>query len=484
MPSIARVATAAPRGGPVARKTDPETETEKQRERERPRGVSERRDWSALPRPDHSSGLEVEPAGPSPMWWIPRAALFIPRVAFEVVEAPFRGALWLTDRFQLEQQYYDIFYNDTRTFGIYPTLYYDTGFGVTFGAHLADTDLAGQGETLDAEARWGGSYNWKLIFDMTSGARFGNLRVYLDSAYERMPHERFFGIGNADTVEPEEVTGLIDPLTNDTAVSTRFREARANAILTGSYDFGNNFFIYSRHQIERRSFGPAQNLYGDVQLTDVYNPMDVIGFDNPFTTIYNETELRYDSRRRGDRFASRAMPARGWLLSARLGWNASLAGGGSGFFQGTADVQRYFNIYTGSRVLGLRALATQISADVDNIPFVYLPALGGPTLLRGYSRERFRDRAAYLGTAEYKWEIVPKVGAAAFLFVDAGRVENSLLDFDFGNLRVGYGGGVQLQTLQSFILRVNLASSIDGGVFLNLALNTVINREIGQVMRK
>jgi outer membrane protein assembly factor BamA len=113
-----------------------------------------------------------------------------------------------------------------------------------------------------------------------------------------------------------------------------------------------------------------------------------------------------------------------------------------------------------------------VIGDLDqDVPFVDLPRLGGPILLRGYDQDRFRDRVLAMGSAEYQFDIGYML--TGFLFVDAGRVYPKLDELEFKDMRVGYGGGIQLQTPGTFIGRVTVASSIDGGVLLNLSLDPV-----------
>jgi outer membrane protein assembly factor BamA len=119
----------------------------------------------------------------------------------------------------------------------------------------------------------------------------------------------------------------------------------------------------------------------------------------------------------------------------------------------------------------LRVLAEEVRGAEDEIPFVDLPRLGGPTLLRGYTRDRFRDRAMALGSAEYQFDLGPLL--SGFLFVDGGRVFPTLADVTAEGIRVGYGGGLQMQTIKSFVGRFNVASSVDGGIFLNLSFDPV-----------
>jgi outer membrane protein assembly factor BamA len=102
------------------------------------------------------------------------------------------------------------------------------------------------------------------------------------------------------------------------------------------------------------------------------------------------------------------------------------------------------------------------------VPFTDLPRLGGPHQLRGYTRDRFRDRLAVLGAAEYRYPIWNEL--VGFLFADAGRV---LAGADqVGNLvsaperlRAGGGGGLEMHFGNRFRMRGQIAGSPDGAFF-------------------
>lgn len=85
--------------------------------------------------------------------------------------------------------------------------------------------------------------------------------------------------------------------------------------------------------------------------------------------------------------------------------------------------------------------------DEDEIPFVYLPTLGGSRILRGFSSWRWRDRAAAYATAEFRWRIwlehareEDKAGALeTALFYDIGQVAPELGDIEFKDREDSYG---------------------------------------------
>jgi outer membrane translocation and assembly module TamA len=139
------------------------------------------------------------------------------------------------------------------------------------------------------------------------------------------------------------------------------------------------------------------------------------------------------------------------------------------------DALRYFDLYAGDRVLILRGRLEGVVGAADDIPFMDLPRLGGPANLRGYDRDRFRDRVAVLGSIEYRYPIWRQV--AGFLFVDAGRVLPALTTVRQAftspqDLRPGAGGGLEILQGDRFRLRGQVAGSPEG-LFLQFTLDPV-----------
>ena len=425
------------------------------------------------PLPQHAGGIargEPRTLGEK-LTFVPRALLFVPRLAVEVASAPVRGALYAYDRYQVSARARDIFWNDAGTVGLYPVFDIQTDYGVTAGARLIHRDLFGEREKLTMRASFGGIYNQQYTASIASGDRFGPLRLEGKGEYEIDPRERFFGIGNGDEVD--SVPAPVDPYSDPSAVDSRFRQrvargfARARLRLIGPLSVRATSGVLDK-RFERSSKG---DIPPGTDIAEHYQTDEIAAFTEGTSYTYNELELRYDSRRNSDEFEPESVPSTGWLIAGFGGVARELAGARAHYTLYGGDLQRYIRLGESPRVVVLRLMAQEVRGASDEIPFVDLPRLGGPTLLRGYQRDRFRDRALALGSAEYMFDLVP--GFAAYLFTDAGRVYPSLADATLEEIRVGYGGGLQFHTRKSFIGRVNIASSIDGGIFFNLSLDPV-----------
>jgi len=390
-----------------------------------------------------------------------RAALFVPRGLFEIAMFPVRTTVWATDRYDIPQRLRDLFFNDEGTIGLYPTLRFESGYGLNIGARLSAQ--FGRRDHLAAFAGTGGRFRSAVGAAVRTGDRLGNrVGLELRAVHERRPRDRFYGIGNGDEIDPPAVP--IDPLVmQNVAVETRYRRQIARASLGADVRIVSDLHLRGSAaltDVERSESndGPP--------IEDVFVPSSLIDFDN-YRTAYGELELRWDNRGRASIWEPPSVDAMGWFASAFLGRVA--LDGGDDFWRYGFHVQHFYRFARGPRVIAARITGEAITGDVDEVPFTELPFLGGPSLLRGYTIERFRDRVAAVATLEYQWDLSRFFLAS--VFVDAGRVYSGLDDLTLDDLRVGYGIALEGHTKSAFGARVSLASSIDGGVFVNLYLD-------------
>jgi hypothetical protein len=189
---------------------------------------------------------------------------------------------------------------------------------------------------------------------------------------------------------------------------------------------------------------------------------------------YGELELRWDTRRRATVWEPRDVHSVGSLAAAFTG-RVHRLDGGPDFWRYGVELQHDWRLARGPRVLAVRLRGAGVTGQRDEVPFTELPSLGGGSFLRGYSFERFRDRVAAFGSIQYQWDISHMVDA--YLFTDAGRVFPSLDELTVHGMRVGYGIGLELHGQNGFLLEGTLASSIDGGVFVSVSLNPVLDQK-------
>jgi hypothetical protein len=422
---------------------------------------------ATAPVPGHESGrVDGGDGGDGAARMIARGILFVPRIVFEVVDAPLRGAIWLNQRYQVSDLYYRVFFNDKRTFGIVPTGSFDTGFGWTAGARLITRDLFGEGEGFRIGGAAGEGFRSNASASLRSGQRFGKqFELGLEGSFERHPNDLFYGLGNGDLGTPPMT--LIDPRTDDTAVRTRYRMEMERVALVGDVRPVDKLHLRATAALTDLDLGVSTRNGEDPPIDQVYVPEGLVGFAD-VKHAYGELEVRWDGRGRASNWDSRQVYSDGGLVAAFVGL-AHRVDPGRDFTRYGFELQYFLRLADGPRVIATRFHAEAVSGDRDDVPLIELPRLGGAELLRGYDLDRFRDRVAAVGSAEYGWDLSHMLDAS--LFVDAGRVFPGLGSVTVDHLRCGFGGALSLHGDSYFILQASLATSIDGGIFFNLGFN-------------
>jgi hypothetical protein len=399
---------------------------------------------------------------------IARGALFVPKLVLEVAISPVRGAVWADDKYHLEDLYYRTFYNHDRTFGIVPTASYATGLGPSVGAHMIATDLGGDHEAASVQGTIGGTYRSTLDVAIDSGERLDWLKLGAGGDFDRLPTETFYGIGNGgDSGRP----GMpVDPRTDLTAYPAHYRlqDLRATAFVDSRVT--RAFHVIGRGGVSELEFSPSTADASSIDM--IYDTSTLVGFQPGLQHLYGELELRLDTRGPGRLLEPVSTRGGGSLASVFAGRVHSLDGGAD-FTHYGVDLQHIVHLGIGPRVFLLRYYGEGVTGSRDEVPFIELPSLGGD-FLRGYPYQRFRDRVAMFGSAQYQWDLSHYFDA--YLFVDGGRVFDSLDSLALEHMRVGYGTGIEMHTQSDFLITGTIATSIDGGIQVLAAFNRIIDR--------
>jgi AAA family ATP:ADP antiporter len=411
---------------------------------------------AGAPLPGEESGRADDGEPESATRKVGRAVLVVPRGLFDLVFTPPRKVIWAYEHYHVADRVRRLLFNDAETMGVYPTVKLESGFGVTGGA--AFVVGLGRHEQLRLKARSGGRYRDAVSADVRSYVADGRMRLDLRGELERRPEERFHGVGNADG-----------------GTETRYRQRLARVALTSDVGFERN--LHARLAAALTDVALATADMGPA-IDEVYDMATLVGFDG-VRHVYGEAELAWDNRRQDRSADAQRLYATGWLASAFAGHVA--VAGARDFWRYGADVQHFLRLGRGQRVLAARLHGEAVSGRREEVPFVELPALGGSTVLRGYSAERFRDRVLAFGSLEYEWDLAHTFFAS--VFVDAGRVYPSAAELSLDGLRCGYGLAFELHDTNDFFLRGSVASSIDGGVFVNVSFDPVFDIERRTVRR-
>jgi len=164
-------------------------------------------------------------------------------------------------------------------------------------------------------------------------------------------------------------------------------------------------------------------------------------------------------------------PRRGGFYTVQLRRYDDQDRGEYSFDTTRVDLQQFIPFWNESRVLALRVLAEHADGfGQAQVPFYLMPTLGGARLLRGYDRQRFRDRSALLVSAEYRYEVNPFLMAA--LFYDAGQVAPDWTAFRLKDLRDAYGFGLRFGYSNAVALRTDVVFGGEDPVRLILGFTT------------
>jgi hypothetical protein len=422
-----------------------------------------------LPRPDAASGIATDESHVArALLWIPRGLLWLPRRAFDLAVAPLRLGAYVYDRYNLPALFKDIFFNEAGTFGVYPSFFLETGFGLNAGVRMVHKDLFDQGERFKLSAGYGGRFRQRYTLRLGSGERLTPWVVAARLGYEIQPGAVFRGIGSGEEVPAGDVTVPIDPRTDDRSAATRFLQHVLRWEIVARVPLDAELSFEASHEWNLRRFERSPETDARrPDITDVYDARGLVGWDTGLLNFYNELGLVYDTLRVTHSHIPATTPSTGWRIRLFGGHARGVGDDPTAYLRGGLDVRRFFDLYRGDRVLLVRFLVESVGGDFDRIPFTDLPTLGGPTYLRGYVRSRFRDKRVVLGGADYWFPLADNIGG--FLFVDAGQVWRDFDDFAGQSVRVGFGGGLQFYTRAAFLGRLQLASSRDGGFFIEFA---------------
>jgi len=228
--------------------------------------------------------------------------------------------------------------------------------------------------------------------------------------------------------------------------------------------------IHAAGAITDLSYGVASE---GVPIVAVYSPSALSGWMGA-RNVSGELELRWDSRRLPARLDDHASFDDGALVAAFVGHVQPLDDARP-YWRYGGEVQRHWRLGPGPRVIGARLRTDAVSGDLSYVAFTQLPELGGKSVLRGYPRDRFRDRIAIAGSLEYQWDLSGDLMAG--LFTDIGRVFPDWRETIPTDLRVGYGLSLQMHSNKRFLAGLQLASSIDGGFFVDFALAPAFDLE-------
>jgi hypothetical protein len=146
----------------------------------------------------------------------------------------------------------------------------------------------------------------------------------------------------------------------------------------------------------------------------------------------------------------RTQIASGGWYRVKASWYVDRTRQAASFRQFSVDLRQYVPLKWRSGRALLQFSSTSSAASAGNqIPFFFLPTLGGSDTLRGFDDYRFRGPDASFVRAEYQVEIMGSrryfpTHLLAVVFMDAGQVGTSFNDEWSHQINKDYGIGIRL----------------------------------------
>ena len=393
-----------------------------------------------------------------------KVLLAVPRALLYVARAPVRAATWAEEH-NVRDRIQDVFWNRTRTVGLYPIVTWDGAAVFTYGGAFIDRDLAGLSTRVRVVG--GGIDRLHAAALLNSGKLLGRFGVEIGARYRQMSRALFFGYGDAPEVEAPTTTP-VDPFASGIAVAARYGYKDTNLRAGARLRFTPRASIYVGGSMRWTHFSDGRDLFGEPTASSVYDLSAVPGWSTGLLAARTELGLDMDYRRPHDERRSLAIPSTGWAMRDYVGFQRGVGRSDpSRFAYFGLDAIQYLDLYGGDHILSLHGTVNGALAPLARIPFTDLPSLGGWAVMRGYPLGRFRDKWAAVASLEYTFAFSRDV--ASFVFVDAGRVgrrPGDLLDL---TPRLSYGFGLQIHEPRAVLGRGWIASTSEGGVLVVLS---------------
>ena len=334
--------------------------------------------------------------------------LMLPERVIELVFIPFSLAVSAVEEYRLDNRLADWLSFENGRIKLSPRFKFSLGDGAGAGRWIKRSKMFDQraelrlGGILRLDADWivEGEYRHAYLFQ---GGRALRARAYIEEDKNR----RYFGIGGDSELADRRVIESFE------------QGASAEIDLQGidRYTYAGT----ARFGLRRQTLGPGYSSTYE----PVGEPGDTVepppGFDE--ASLYAEARItgRYDTR---DTFGR---PTRGLLIELSSLVRQEITGRDFGAATLGATTRWHLPVLPERRVLVFTAagVAAVPLHPGGTIPFESYAVIGRANV-RGYDRERFRDRYSLLASLEYRFPIyeylTSKAGLDAFLFVDAATL--------------------------------------------------------------
>ena len=366
--------------------------------------------------------------------------LAAPEYLWKGITYPIKKMSIFYEEVDLLERALDVFLNEERTGGVFPRFEFGGAIGGGVGFTAFHNNVFNQKKRVRASYLFGFPDNQAGEFSYTDPAVLGSpYKLEINLLGLDVDRGRFFPGGNRAPKDRDggQTNFELDEISGDVKVGRPVVGDLSASVL------GRAFYADAKA-------GKGRDI-----------PATIPGVGTSLTAIEGGPQVTYDSR------DSPFRPSTGWLIDATFSYTNQVDGDQFEYVGYTAEIQRYFSIFRGNRVLLLRAYLAKLDSLKDrSIPFYELNQLDRNHGLRGYERGRWFDEGALLFNAEWRYPVWAQTEGS--IFVDAGQVFNEYRDLNTRTFRLSIGAGLRFVTKQNFAFRVQVAGSEEG---LQLLLN-------------
>lgn len=308
-----------------------------------------------------------------------------------------------------------------------PILMYDTDIGFGYGVKGFLLNYLGGKESFDIIAfnstkgeRW-----YRMVFsipdfEIRQGKKYPlALDVVVD--YDKWIHNSFFGIGSTSRYEDREFYTQ-EPFEIKTTLSRGF-SPHVIARMGLKYTSIRNYNFEESGRLDK--LPPSLNS-GTVRYSSV------------------SAGMRYDTR---DSYIN---PSRGHVVDAEVEFAPDISLNNVAFTFVNVSLQNYMVLFYPKTVLATRLKMKSVSGD--DLPVQVLIPSGGNNSIRGYSQNRFLDRASAVANIEMRFPIYWRFGGVVGF--DAGTVARSVGDIFDSTIFTSPVVGLRFH-MDTFIVRVD-----------------------------
>lgn len=390
------------------------------------------------------SGIE-QPARPpnEPARAVANALLWPVRLVVDLIFLATGTAGGLLENEQIVPRAKDFFFTRGGEFGIFPTVFVETGTNPNVGVRMI-ASIEPYAATV--RAGYGGADSNVVEARMRLSSSSGSGVLSLEGLHDRRTGLGFLGLGQTPESDPR------NQFQNGPTLGL-YRERRERVLVGfGVRPLSDVEVLFSTSLTQRYIDDPRDDEVRPT-LSQAFQASSIPGAYRVSRNLYAEMALRYDSR------TSRSGVETGALLEVYGGAAEGIVYP-TRFKRAGVVAAAFLPFIHSTTILSPKIVIDGLLPDGDTpVPFTEMPTQ--PTF-RGFANRR--DFVSTVGSLDYRWYLMRFV--AARLFLDVARVAPSLADVTLTNLRWAAGFGFDLHTSTSEIGRIAVAGSTEGFHFL------------------